>query len=154
MPDVGHELTRPVDPTYSRIMPTPDQVRAAVEEHAARWNARDRSSWLELFSDSVTFDDPVGAPTKHGRAAAEASWDNSFREGRAWTLHPQRIVVCGDEAAVVMHNRGVLGGRKVEVHGVEIWKVADDGKVSAVRAYFEQPTDFELDPYFRPGRSD
>lgn len=125
-------------------------VRDAVLRHVELWNSGCRDEWLSLFADDVTFDDPVGAPTKHGRRAAELSWDNSFRPGRRWTLHPERITVCGNEAAVVMHNIGELDGRKVSVDGVEIWRVDDDGRVCAVRAYFEQPQDFELDPYFRP----
>ena len=125
-------------------------ARLAVERHAERWNAQDCEAWLELFADDVTFDDPVGKPTKHGRAAAEGSWDNSFTSGRVWTLHPQRIIVGGDEAAVLMRNRGVLQGQEVELEGIELWRVDDTGKVVAVRAYFEQPDDFELNPYFVP----
>jgi hypothetical protein len=125
-------------------------VHEAVRRHVEFWNSQRREDWLALFADDVTFDDPVGAPTKHGRIAAETSWDSSFTPGRRWTLHPQRITVCGDEAAVLMHNVGDLDGRQVSVEGVEIWKVNSAGLVCAVRAYFEQPQDFELSPYFRP----
>lgn len=125
-------------------------VREAVLRHVELWNAAEREDWVMLFADDVTFDDPVGAPTKHGRTAVENSWDRSFTSGRRWTLHPQRITVCGNEAAVIMHNIGVLDGKTVSVDGVEIWRVNDAGKVCAVRAYFEQPVDFELSPYFRP----
>lgn len=131
-------------------MTTGGTVREAVLRHVELWNSQRRDEWLTLFADDVTFDDPVGVPTKHGRIAAEKSWDNSFTSGRRWTLHPERITVCGDEAAVVMHNIGDLNGRKVAVDGVEIWKVNSAGLVCAVRAYFEQPHDFELSPYFQP----
>ena len=50
---------------------------AAVEAHIRLWNNGDRVGWLRLFADDVTFDDPVGAPTKQGRVAAEQSWDRS-----------------------------------------------------------------------------
>lgn len=123
----------------------------AVTEHAARWNAQDRSAWLELFADDVTFEDPVGKAPKVGRAAAEGSWDNSFTEGRVWTLHPQRIIPGGpDEAAVLMHNHGVLHGREVQLEGIEIYRVNASGQIVSIRAFFTQPTDFELDPYFVP----
>ena len=122
----------------------------AVEQHAARWNAQDRAAWLELYADDVVFEDPVGKAPKLGRVAAEGSWDNSFTEGRVWTLHPHRIIAGANEAAVIMHNRGVLQGREVELEGIEIWKVDDAGKVVHVRAFFEQPSDFELNPFFVP----
>ena len=122
----------------------------AVEQHAARWNAQDRAAWLELFADDVVFEDPVGKAPKLGRAAVEGSWDNSFTEGRVWTLHPQRVIPGANEAAVIMHNHGMLHGKEVQLEGIEIWKVDDAGKIVHVRAFFEQPGDFELDPYFVP----
>ena len=123
----------------------------AVQQHAANWNAQDRSAWLALFSDAVTFEDPVGKAPKLGRAAAEGSWDNSFTPGRVWTLHPQRIIPGGThEAAVEMLNRGDLHGDKVELRGIEIYRVDDDGLIVSVRAFFEQPTDFKLNPFFVP----
>lgn len=123
----------------------------AVQLHARNWNARDRAAWLALFADDVTFEDPVGKAPKLGRAAAEGSWDNSFTEGRVWTLHPQRIIPGGThEAAVDMLNRGVLHGDEVELRGIEIYRVDDAGSIVSVRAFFEQPTDFALNPFFVP----
>lgn len=125
-------------------------ARRAVEQHAALWNARDREGWLALYADDVVFEDPVGKAPKHGRAAAEGSWDNSLRPGREWTLVPRRIITGGDEAVVEMRNEGVVDGVAAVVEGIEVWKVDDDGKVVHVRAFFEQPTEIELDPFFRP----
>lgn len=122
----------------------------AVEQHAARWNAQDRTAWLDLFDDEVTFEDPVGKKPKLGRAAAEGSWDNSFTSGRVWTLHSQRIVPGANEAAVIMLNRGNLQGKDVELQSIEIYKVNEAGKIVSVRAFFEQPTEFELNPFFVP----
>ena len=127
-------------------------ARAAVEAHVRCWNALDRAAWLTLFADAVTFDDPVGVPTKHGRKSAESSWDRSHRPGRIWTLDAEQIIESADgaECAVIMTSRGVVDGVTAVVNGIEVWKAGDDGRVVAVRAYFEQPTAVELDPYFRP----
>jgi hypothetical protein len=123
----------------------------AVQLHAANWNAQDRTAWLALFEDSATFEDPVGKTPKLGRVAAEGSWDNSFTEGRVWTLHPQRIIAGGEaEAAVRMLNRGVLHGKEVELESIELYRVDETGLIVSVRAFFEQPTDFELNPFFVP----
>lgn len=127
-------------------------ARAAVEQHAARWNARDRAAWLELYADEVVFEDPVGKAPKVGRSAAEGSWDNSLRPGREWTLVPTRILTGGNEAVVTMRNEGVVDGVEAVVDSIEVWKVDDRGLVVHVRAFFDQPTEIELDPYFQPDR--
>lgn len=129
---------------------TTSPARVAVEDHCRHWNARDQAAWSALFADDVTFDDPVGAPTKHGHDAVRQSWERSLTPGRSWHLVPTRIVVCGDEAAVLMRNEGDLDGRRVVVDSVEIWRVGADGRVTAVRSYFEADPAVN-DPYFVPG---
>jgi steroid delta-isomerase len=152
----AHAPGRRVTPSWGRLpgMAQGDTgthpARWAVEQHAARWNARDRESWLSLYSDDVVFEDPVGKAPKHGRQAAEGSWDNSLRDGREWTLVPQRIITGGNEAVVLMRNEGLVDGVEAVVEGIEVWKVDDEGRVVHVRAFFEQPEEIELDPFFQP----
>ncbi len=128
-------------------------ARTAVEKHVEHWNARDRESWVKLFSPAVTFEDPVGAPKKLGIEAVHNSWDRSFRPGRRWYLRPRQIIEAGFEAAVVMRNEGHLQDRVVEVNGIEIFTVDVDGSIVSVRSFFDQPTEFALDDYFTPGRA-
>jgi SnoaL-like domain len=109
----------------------------AFEAHARLWNAQDREAWLDLFADNVTFDDPVGVPTKHGRAALETSWARSNNATRSWRLEPRRIMLCGNEAAVDLLNHGTLDGAEVTVGSIEIWSVNDAGLVDSVRVFFD-----------------
>jgi steroid delta-isomerase len=125
------------------------RARDAVEAHCRHWNERDREAWSALFAPDVTFDDPVGVPTKHGLDAVRDSWDRSLTPGRSWRLVPERIVECGDEAAVIMRNEGDLEGRQVVVESIEIWAVHPDGLVRAVRAYFQPDPSVNTD-YFVP----
>ena len=127
---------------------------AAVHAHVEAWNAMDRERWIALFSPDMVFEDPVGAPPKVGLDAVHKTWDRSFTPGRRWTLHPRQIVAGGDEAAVVMHNGGVLSDKRVEVNSVEIFSVNDSGKIVRVRAFFDQPTEFALADWFTPERSE
>ena len=128
---------------------------AAVAAHVEAWNSMDRDRWVALFSPDMVFEDPVGAPPKTGLDAVNKTWDRSFTPGRRWTLHPRQIVAGGDtEAAVVMHNAGELGDKRVEVNSVEIFSVGDDGRIVRVRAFFDQPTEFDLADWFTPERSE
>lgn len=126
----------------------------AVQAHVHHWNRMERESWVALFSPSVVFEDPVGSRPKHGLDAVHNSWDRSFVPGRRWTLDPRQIVGGGDEAAVVMKNRGVIGDRRVEVDSIEVFRVDTDGLIVHVRAFFDQPTEFALADYFTPDRTD
>lgn len=127
---------------------------AAVHAHVDAWNAMDRERWIALFASSMVFEDPVGAPPKVGIEAVHKTWDRSFTPGRRWTLHPRQIVAGGNEAAVVMHNIGVLSDKRVEVNSVEIFTVDESGAIVRVRAFFDQPTEFALADWFTPERSD
>lgn len=128
---------------------------AAVRAHVDAWNAMDRERWVGLFSPDMVFEDPVGAPPKVGLDAVHKTWDRSFTPGRRWTLDPRQIVAGGDhEAAVVMHNVGVLSDKRVEVNSVEIFRVDDTGAIVGVRAFFDQPTEFALADWFTPERSE
>lgn len=128
---------------------------AAVHAHVDSWNAMDRERWIGLFSSAMVFEDPVGAPPKVGIDAVHKTWDRSFTPGRRWTLHPRQIVAGGaDEAAVVMHNVGVLSDKRVEVNSVEIFTVDEAGAIVRVRAFFDQPTEFALADWFTPERSE
>ncbi len=114
----------------------------------------DRESWIGLFSSSIVFEDPVGAPPKIGLAAVNATWDRSFTPGRRWTLHPQQMIGAGNEAVAVMRNLGELGDKRVEVNSVEIFSVDDSGRIVQIRAFFDQPTEFELADWFTVNRSE
>ncbi len=126
-------------------------ARLAVERHCEYWNTRDQQRWSALFADEVVFEDPVGAPPKHGREAVRDSWERSLTPGREWRLVPARIVACGSEAAVVMRNEGNLEGRSVLVESLEVWRVREDGLVVSVRAFFEPDPAVQSD-YFQLNR--
>jgi steroid Delta-isomerase len=119
----------------------------AFADHVRLWNAGDRDGWRALFADDVTLDDPVGVPTKHGVAALDKTWETSHRSGRSWRLDPRRVVLCGDEAAIILDNHGTIGGREVTIESIEIWKVNATGLISAVRAYFQSDATAN-DPYY------
>ena len=136
-------------PGYGRRMgPTSDQVRGAVERHCQYWNERNQQAWEALFADDVTSTIPSACRPSTARGGAELLGALAD-PGREWRLVAERIVVCADEAAVLMRNEGNLHGREVVVDSIEVWKVGADGLVRAVRAYFEPDANVQSD-YFTP----
>jgi ketosteroid isomerase-like protein len=111
---------------------------AAVEVH-------DRAAWLALFADDAVVQDPIGPSAfdpegkgHRGPEAIAAFYDNviAANESIKFTIH--QSFLCGDEAA----NVGVIritfaGGSAVEVDGVYTYRANPEGKIAALRAYWE-----------------
>ena len=121
----------------------------AFAAHVRAWNSRSRAEWLTLFHEDIEMEDPVGGVPKRGREALATTWERSQTNDRRWTLHPQRVVEGGNEAAIVLLNRGELPDGNVEVTSIEIWRVDAAGKVVSIRTFFD--TDPAVhDPYYLP----
>jgi ketosteroid isomerase-like protein len=132
--------------------PSKQELRRAFERHFECWNARDREGWIALFDPSITFDDPVGVPTKRGLEAARRQWDASFTPGQEWKIAPRLTYYRGSEIASVISNRGVIGGEHYDFETIEVWTLGDDGKFVAVRGYYDPPA--AVDAYFQtPGEA-
>ena len=111
---------------------------AAVEVH-------DREAWLALFDEDSVVQDPIGPSAfdpegkgHRGLEAIAAFYDNviAANESIKFTIH--QSFLCGDEVA----NVGVIritfaGGSAVEVDGVYTYRCSPEGKIAALRAYWE-----------------
>jgi ketosteroid isomerase-like protein len=111
---------------------------AAVEVH-------DREAWLALFTEDSVVQDPIGPSVfdpegkgHRGLEAIAAFYDNviAANESIKFTIH--QSFLCGDEVA----NVGVIritfaGGSAVEVDGVYTYRCSPEGKIAALRAYWE-----------------
>jgi steroid delta-isomerase len=118
-------------------MPSPEQVRAVVDDYLAAFPKKDREAFLGCFADDAKQIDPVPSPPNIGKEAIGQFWDNIV--GMADKMEPQldRLSVCGNEAALVftMNARTGDGGGAIDI--VDILEVNDDGKISSLRAYWD-----------------
>jgi len=111
---------------------------AAVEAH-------DRETWLALFTEDSVVEDPIGPSAldpegkgHRGLEAIAAFYDNviATNESIRFTIH--QSFLCGDEVA----NVGIIriafaGGTVVEVDGVYTYRRSAEGRLAALRAYWE-----------------
>ncbi|HEY1635463.1 MAG TPA: SgcJ/EcaC family oxidoreductase [Acidimicrobiales bacterium] len=118
-------------------MPSPEQVRAVVDDYLAAFPKKDREAFLGCFADDAEQIDPVPSAPNIGKEAIGQFWDNIV--GMADKMEPQldRLSVCGNEAALVftMNARTGDGGGAIDI--VDILEVNDDGKISSLRAYWD-----------------
>jgi len=111
---------------------------AAVEVH-------DREGWLALFADDAIVQDPIGPSVfdpegkgHRGLEAIAAFYDNviAANESIKFTIH--QSFLCGDEVANVWVIRITFaGGSAVEVDGVYTYRCSPEGKIAALRAFWE-----------------
>ena len=122
--------------------PTPARDASLASMRAVE--SDDKAAWLALFSPDAVVEDPIGPSPfsadgtgQRGLEAIEAFYDSvigpndvSFRIDQSWA--------CGDEAA----NVGTIttrmpDGTVVHTDGVFTYRVDGDGRLVALRAYWE-----------------
>lgn len=129
------------------ILPEPFQSHPARDASLASMRAvesRDRVAWLALFSDDAVVEDPIGPSPfspdgrgQRGLAAIEAFYDAvigpnevRFRIDQSWA--------CGAEVANVgTITTRMADGTVVHADGVFTYRVDGDGRIVALRAFWE-----------------
>ena len=111
-------------------------------------HTKNREGWLGLYAEDAIIEDPIGVSIidpegqgHRGGAAREAFWDN-FIAPTNISIDIKDSFAAGNEVA----NYAVLtmiidlgGGKSLEqkVHGVFTYEVNDEGKLLALRGYWE-----------------
>jgi ketosteroid isomerase-like protein len=132
----------------------------AFESHPARDAARasmtaveagDRAAWLALFAPDAIVEDPIGPSMfdergngHRGPDAIAAFYDNVISSGRI-EFAIRESYAGGNECANVGTITTTLpDGSRAIVDGVYTYRVDDDGRVAALRAYWE-PANMRLE---------
>lgn len=128
-------------------LPSPFESHPARDASLASMNAVEagnKAEWLALFADDAVVEDPIGPSPfspdgngQRGKEAIEAFFDAvigpndvKFRIDQSWA--------CGDEVANVGTITTRTGdGTVVHTDGVFTYRVGADGKLIALRAYWE-----------------
>ena len=120
-------------------------VRDLARRSQAAASANDRETWLGLFTADAVVQDPVGPspldPTgvgHRGTAAIAAFYDTVIGRVVGLSFEIERSYLCGDEVADVGSiHMSLPGGHTAVVRGVFTYRGDGDGKLSALRAYWE-----------------
>ena len=105
--------------------------------------AHDKETWLNLFADDAIVEDPIGpshfdpeGKGHRGRDEIAAFWDKAIAPNQL-EFNFLYNFQCGNEEANVGNIVITTGGYQVTAEGVFTYKVDDDGKLVALRAYWE-----------------
>ncbi|NKY86784.1 nuclear transport factor 2 family protein [Nocardia veterana] len=119
----------------------PARAAGLASQRAVR--DKDRDTWLDLFASDAVVEDPIGRSPydpvgdgHRGRNAIAAFWDLAIA-GSDIDFRMRDSYACGAEVAFVGTITSARPGRTVEVDGVFTYRVDADGRIRALRAYWE-----------------
>jgi steroid Delta-isomerase len=108
--------------------------------------AKDRATWLGLFTEDAVVQDPIGPSPldpsgegQRGKEAIAAFYDNVISTSEATEFEMNQSYLCGDEVAEVGVIRITLAGRTHQaiVRGVYTYRTDGAGKIAALRTFWE-----------------
>jgi steroid delta-isomerase len=118
-------------------MPTPEQVKAVAEAYVAASNANDKPAVLAQFAPDTVWHDPVGQPPHVGVEGVGEFYDQTRQLADRVEMKLRDVIVCGTEAAMVLEIHVTMGDSGMVMDCIETLEVNDDGKISAMKAYWD-----------------
>lgn len=105
--------------------------------------AGDKEAWLALFADDAIVEDPIGpshfdpdGKGHRGKEAIAAFFDMAIAPSQL-EFNFEKTYQCGNEEANVGTIEIVAQGFRVTAEGVFTYRVNDEGKIVALRAFWE-----------------
>lgn len=106
--------------------------------------ARDKEAWLAVFADDAIVQDPIGPSPfdpegkgHRGRDAISAFWDKAIAATDKIEFNFVDTFQCGNEEANVGSIVTTMAGHQITTEGVFTYRVNDEGKLVALRAFWE-----------------
>jgi steroid delta-isomerase len=118
-------------------VPTPDELRHAVDRYVTTINARDPEAIAALFTEDAVQADPASSPPNVGRTAITAFFANGIAASEGWVFEAERIHTCAATVAIDFRITVSLGGGSMVVSGIEVFESADDGRFTSAHAYWD-----------------
>ncbi|MBV8860791.1 MAG: nuclear transport factor 2 family protein [Mycobacterium sp.] len=118
-------------------MPSAEQIADTVRRYVSLLAKGTPDDLVELYADDATVEDPVGGEVHIGRQAIRgfysglASAENLERECELTALR-----VAGNEAAFAFRLTVAAGDSRMLIEPIDVMVFGDDGKVTAMKAYW------------------
>lgn len=128
-------------------MPTPDEMRALVDDYIATMSSSDKEGYIALFAEGATVEDPIGSGVHTGHDEIRGFWDLVHSLSETITLVGTGPVrVAGNELAFPMQAISDVGGANVVVDIIDTFVVDDERKITGMRAFWDMSEMRPLEP--------
>lgn len=132
------ELVLPAPPPSAQA-PPPEVARATLERYFAAIRALDLEAWVALFHPEGTMEDPVGSRPHRGTAELRVFFQGVQRTFAGLDVQAVGpLDFKGSRATARWQARGTAyNGRAVAFEGTEVFDLAPDGAILAVRVWWD-----------------
>jgi len=118
-------------------MPTTAVLLETVARYAATVTARDAEAYAALFTADAVQVDPYPTPPNVGHDAIRDFMTRSIEASETMVFEALEVHPVADRAAIsFLITLTLPGGAGMEIRGIEVFTVTDDGLISAVEAYW------------------
>jgi ketosteroid isomerase-like protein len=117
------------------------ETKEVIDRYYETVNAGDWDSWLELFADDIVIDEQLAGHAE-GIDVLRGAVGAMTRGYSKFLMHPQHVVISGDEACVIWHCEAAnAAGDPIDARGANYFKM-EDGKI-AYMANFHDSVPFK-----------
>jgi steroid Delta-isomerase len=119
-------------------MPTPAELRAAVDDYLTAMNTNDRERYVSLYTIDATIEDPVGSDVVRGHDSIREWWDLVHSLADTIELVPTGPVrVAGREVAFPFQAVATTDGEQRVADIIDVMEFDDDRRIVGMRAFWD-----------------
>jgi uncharacterized protein (TIGR02246 family) len=119
-------------------MPSSPQIQGVVDAYVTAIQDRDRSAFIDLFTDDAVAWDPYPDSHFQGRDGMGQWWDAIIPPVAKTTFDVHDLHVCGDRGVMVWSITASLDGEsELGLRGVDVFTVTENSKISSLVAYWD-----------------
>ncbi len=115
-------------------MPTPEEMRTAIEAYIQMMCDNDVDGILDLYSEDGTAEDPVGGTIQSGQEELRNFYAGTVSRLQVEITGPIRVA--GKEAAVPMLAELTMNDNKLYLDVIDVMTFDDAGKFTSMRAFW------------------
>lgn len=120
-------------------------MKQAMQAYIDRYNADDLEGVVGLYADDATVEDPVGTPTKAGKAAIRDFYAYAMKTGARLSLAAPIRGSHGDSAAMAFDVILTMPEGRMIIRVIDVMSFDAAGKFRSMRAFWG-PGDMEKFP--------
>lgn len=119
-----------------------DKIREVVEAYVRLVADGKATEVADLYADDATVEDPVGTDVRRGREAILEFYGGLEGLEASTTLH--QVKIAGGEAVFSFELVTKVGDKSYTVAPIDHMVFDDDGKITAMRAFWDPATDMSV----------